>query len=58
MYNPYQSESFLITIISSRHLTDLVSTALAPGVYGQAPDYGAYPGAPPGMGEYLMDSFL
>ncbi|KAJ5172559.1 hypothetical protein N7492_005152 [Penicillium capsulatum] len=34
---------------SRQRLTDLASLALAPGVYGQAPDYGAYPGAPPGM---------
>ena len=54
MYNPYQRMSFIpsssIYVLLSK-LKEYVLTSVAPGLYGRPPEYGAYPGAPPGMGE-------
>lgn len=51
MYNPYQGRSFRAgTIGVAENIGNHADLNQAPGIYGGAPDYGAY-GAPPGMGE-------
>lgn len=48
MYNPYQRMAFL-TIKK-----DQADLSTAPGLYGRPPDFGSYPGAPPGMGKFVV----
>lgn len=48
MYNPYQRTS-----LSLSYSTSKANICSAPGLYGRPPDFGSYPGAPPGMGEFM-----
>lgn len=56
MYNPYQGKedwSIYLLVSNANRLS------IATGPYGQPPDFGSYPGAPPGLGgELCLSRFV
>lgn len=57
MYNPYQQRECSTAntrALRPRIFLDEALTFPAPGLYGRPPEYGAYPGGPPGMGKFRV----